>query len=71
MTPPGREAPVLPGLAPYPAPPDGRSVTKTEKFKDLRLIHLGGEHAYKKDVDPHFPYQPCRTCRIQQQNYLM
>ena len=27
------------------------SVTKTEKFKDLRLIHLGGEHAYKKDVE--------------------
>ena len=27
--------------------------------------------AYAKDMNPHFPYQPCRTCRIQQQNYLM
>ena len=28
----------------------------------------------KEGIDiliPHFPYQPCRTCRIQQQNYLM
>ena len=22
-------------------------------------------------IDPHFPYQPCRACRNQQQNYLM
>ena len=22
-------------------------------------------------VIPHFPYQPCRACRTQQQNYLM
>ena len=22
-------------------------------------------------VSPHFPYQPCRACRNQQQNYLM
>ena len=27
---------------------------------------LGGE-----GVSPHFPYQPCRACRTQQQNYLM
>ena len=24
-----------------------------------------------RDVVPHFPYQPCRACRTQQQNYLM
>ena len=24
-----------------------------------------------KHMDPHFPYQPCRTCRNQQQNYLI
>ena len=23
------------------------------------------------DIIPHFPYQPCRACRTQQQNYLM
>ena len=23
------------------------------------------------DINPHFPYQPCRACRTQQQNYLM
>ncbi len=22
-------------------------------------------------LNPHFPYQPCRTCRNQQQSYLM
>ena len=22
-------------------------------------------------INPHFPYQPCRACRTQQQNYLM
>ena len=22
-------------------------------------------------LNPHFPYQPCRACRTQQQNYLM
>ena len=39
-----------------------------------RLVALASDYSPKAarvDLNPHFPYQPCRACRNQQQNYLM
>ena len=42
-------------------------ISAMDRNRDATLLWITGSSCYI----PHFPYQPCRACRTQQQNYLM
>ena len=42
-----------------------------EAHQAARNTCISAETVGADILTPHFPYQPCRACRNQQQNYLM
>ena len=46
-------------------------LTKSQGQTGNDSINLWVECNCCRPFSPHFPYQPCRACRTQQQNYLM
>ncbi len=43
----------------------------TQEKNRLRMASPRVQSQLKEHINPHFPYQLCRVCRNQQQNYLM